>query len=224
MTAVAERKPRHTHTPDCSTPLWRAYSAGLRRNHVGVSGRRRRRVGGNDSQATGWQARACPRAVRSSPRRRRSGACRATLRRAAGGRAGSTRRDRGMGSPARRGVAQGGTDPSARTRGSRRRRERSRSRRGARRKSAREDEPQRTIACRDRRPSCRAQPADVRDVLWMYSAPELFDLLVRRRGWTVRKYAEFATAAMVNSVALIQTSGITLRRVGERSGSSRSEW
>jgi AcrR family transcriptional regulator len=38
---------------------------------------------------------------------------------------------------------------------------------------------------------------DVRDVLWMYSAPELFELLVRRRGWSVAKYSQFATKAML---------------------------
>jgi len=38
---------------------------------------------------------------------------------------------------------------------------------------------------------------DVRDVLWLYSSPELFDLLVRRRGWSVRRYSEFIAAAMI---------------------------
>jgi hypothetical protein len=38
---------------------------------------------------------------------------------------------------------------------------------------------------------------DVRDVLWLYSSPELFDLLVRRRGWGVRRYSEFIAAAMI---------------------------
>lgn len=33
--------------------------------------------------------------------------------------------------------------------------------------------------------------AHASDVLWTYSAPELFELLVRRRGWSVRKYARF---------------------------------
>ena len=37
---------------------------------------------------------------------------------------------------------------------------------------------------------------DVRDVLWTCSAPELYDLLVVRRGWTVERYATFVTAAM----------------------------
>jgi AcrR family transcriptional regulator len=38
---------------------------------------------------------------------------------------------------------------------------------------------------------------DARDVLWLFSSPELFDLLVRRRGWSVRKYSRFVTDAMV---------------------------
>lgn len=30
--------------------------------------------------------------------------------------------------------------------------------------------------------------AEARDVLWTYSAPELYDLLVRHRGWSVERY------------------------------------
>src|SRR3954452_3928841 len=37
---------------------------------------------------------------------------------------------------------------------------------------------------------------DVRDVLWTYSAPELYDLLVVRRGWAVARYAAFVTVAL----------------------------
>ena len=32
---------------------------------------------------------------------------------------------------------------------------------------------------------------DVRDVLWLSSSAELYELLVRRRGWSVKKYAAF---------------------------------
>jgi len=39
--------------------------------------------------------------------------------------------------------------------------------------------------------------AAARDLLWTYTAPDLFDLLVRRRGWSVRRYARFVTDAMV---------------------------
>jgi non-ribosomal peptide synthetase component F len=31
----------------------------------------------------------------------------------------------------------------------------------------------------------------VRDVLWTYTAPELYDLLVGQRGWTVEQYRDF---------------------------------
>jgi hypothetical protein len=41
---------------------------------------------------------------------------------------------------------------------------------------------------------------DVRDVLWLYSSPELFDLLVRRRRWSVRRYSEFLAAAMIDAL------------------------
>ena len=37
---------------------------------------------------------------------------------------------------------------------------------------------------------------EVRDVLWTYTAPELYDLLVVRRGWTVAGYAEFVTTGL----------------------------
>lgn len=39
--------------------------------------------------------------------------------------------------------------------------------------------------------------AATRDVLWLYSSPELYDLLVRRRRWSVGRYSEFVAAAMI---------------------------
>jgi AcrR family transcriptional regulator len=39
--------------------------------------------------------------------------------------------------------------------------------------------------------------AGARDVLWTYTAPDLYDVLVRRRGWSVRRYARFVTDAML---------------------------
>ena len=48
------------------------------------------------------------------------------------------------------------------------------------------------------RPGLR--PHDARDVLWLYSSPELFDLLVRRRHWSVRRYSEFIAAAMIDAL------------------------
>jgi AcrR family transcriptional regulator len=48
------------------------------------------------------------------------------------------------------------------------------------------------------RPGLRLQ--EVRDVLWLYSSPELFDLLVRRRRWSVRRYSQFLAAAMIDAL------------------------
>jgi AcrR family transcriptional regulator len=39
--------------------------------------------------------------------------------------------------------------------------------------------------------------AHAADVLWTYSAPELYELLVVRRGWSIRRYAAFAVDAMI---------------------------
>ncbi len=38
--------------------------------------------------------------------------------------------------------------------------------------------------------------ADASDILWTYSSPELYDLLVRRRCWTRRKYSAFVSEAI----------------------------
>jgi AcrR family transcriptional regulator len=35
------------------------------------------------------------------------------------------------------------------------------------------------------------------DVLWTYSSPELYELLVIRRGWSVERYGRFVAAAMI---------------------------
>lgn len=32
---------------------------------------------------------------------------------------------------------------------------------------------------------------EVRDILWTFNSPEIYELLVLRRGWTVRRYVEF---------------------------------
>ena len=45
------------------------------------------------------------------------------------------------------------------------------------------------------RPGVRAR--DARDVLWLYSSPELYDSLVRRRGWSLARYSRFISDAMV---------------------------
>src|SRR4051794_4063512 len=44
--------------------------------------------------------------------------------------------------------------------------------------------------------------AEARDVLWTYSSPELFDLLVRRRRWSVNRYGQFVADAI--AAALIE--------------------
>ena len=41
---------------------------------------------------------------------------------------------------------------------------------------------------------------DARDTLWLYSAPEFYDLLVRRRGWSVKRYSRFVADAMINAL------------------------
>lgn len=39
-----------------------------------------------------------------------------------------------------------------------------------------------------------------RDILWLCSSAELYDLLVTRRSWTVERYSRFAAAAMENEL------------------------
>jgi AcrR family transcriptional regulator len=39
-----------------------------------------------------------------------------------------------------------------------------------------------------------------RDVLWLYSSPELYELLMLRRGWPVERYARFAAEGMIAAV------------------------
>ncbi len=41
---------------------------------------------------------------------------------------------------------------------------------------------------------------DVADVLWTYSAPELYELVVIRRGWTAARYGEFISRAMIDAL------------------------
>lgn len=42
--------------------------------------------------------------------------------------------------------------------------------------------------------------AEATDVLWTYSSPELFDLLVRRRHWSLRRYSQFIVKAITNAL------------------------
>jgi len=39
-----------------------------------------------------------------------------------------------------------------------------------------------------------------RDVLWTYSSPEMFDLLVRKRGWPVETFAVFISDQLLNAL------------------------
>jgi AcrR family transcriptional regulator len=37
---------------------------------------------------------------------------------------------------------------------------------------------------------------DARDLLWLHTAPELYDLLVCQRGWSVRRYADYIGSSL----------------------------
>jgi AcrR family transcriptional regulator len=52
--------------------------------------------------------------------------------------------------------------------------------------------------------SDRIDFTEVRDVLWTYTAVELYELLVLERGWSVDRYAEWLGQAMI--AALVQRS------------------
>jgi hypothetical protein len=39
-----------------------------------------------------------------------------------------------------------------------------------------------------------------RDVLWLCSSPELYDLLVIRRGWSLPRFSRFLTDTMAGSL------------------------
>ena len=42
--------------------------------------------------------------------------------------------------------------------------------------------------------------AQAADVLWTYSAPELYELLVLRRGWSPKRYGRFVADAMIDAL------------------------
>jgi hypothetical protein len=42
--------------------------------------------------------------------------------------------------------------------------------------------------------------AQAADVLWTYSAPKLYELLVVRRGWTPKRYGRFVADAMISGL------------------------
>jgi AcrR family transcriptional regulator len=41
---------------------------------------------------------------------------------------------------------------------------------------------------------------EARDVLWLCSSPEMYDLLVNRRRWSIRRYSRFVTETMINAL------------------------
>jgi AcrR family transcriptional regulator len=43
-------------------------------------------------------------------------------------------------------------------------------------------------------------PAQATDVLWTYSAPELYELLVLRRGWSPKRFGAFVANAMIDAL------------------------
>jgi hypothetical protein len=57
----------------------------------------------------------------------------------------------------------------------------------------------------------RVTVEEMADVLWTYSAPELYDLLVQRCGWEVARYGRFVT------------SGIAAHLVAEEGGEGIAE-
>ena len=56
---------------------------------------------------------------------------------------------------------------------------------------------------------------EARDVLWTYSSPELFELLVGRRGWPVERFGAFVTEQLIG--ALLPSQSIL-------DASSRADW
>jgi AcrR family transcriptional regulator len=42
--------------------------------------------------------------------------------------------------------------------------------------------------------------AHAAEILWTYSSPELYELLVLRRGWTPTRYGKFVAEAMINAL------------------------
>ena len=38
---------------------------------------------------------------------------------------------------------------------------------------------------------------DARDILWLYTSPDVYDLLVRKQQWSVKRYSRFVTDAMI---------------------------
>ena len=43
-------------------------------------------------------------------------------------------------------------------------------------------------------------PGDAAEIMWTYSSPDLYDLLVLRRRWALRRYSRFISEAMINAL------------------------
>ena len=56
---------------------------------------------------------------------------------------------------------------------------------------------------------------DVRDVLWLASAPELYELLVVRRRWPIKKFAGYVGDMMVGALVVV-TRPLRVRRPWRR--------
>ena len=49
-------------------------------------------------------------------------------------------------------------------------------------------------------------PAEAADILWTYSSPELYELLVIRRGWPAERYGRFVGQALIAALLPAQDS------------------
>ena len=131
----------------------------------------------------------------------RPGARRAAIGRPSGARARWPTDHRGLGRPDRRGRTPRRARPPAHTSG---RGERPRGHGTARRDGcgpAATHDRQRPTPSRRRPPSSRRHGcARAADVLWTYSAPELYELLVLRRGWAPARFGRFIADAMIDAL------------------------
>jgi AcrR family transcriptional regulator len=49
-------------------------------------------------------------------------------------------------------------------------------------------------------------PDDLRDILWTYHSPELYELLVLTRGWSHAHYGNFLAEAVINTVVITKAT------------------
>jgi AcrR family transcriptional regulator len=53
----------------------------------------------------------------------------------------------------------------------------------------------------------RVSVEEMADVLWTYSAPELYDLLVQRRGWEIDRYGRFVASGIAAQLGVVAGVG-----------------